>query len=177
MVKYYIRITLRRLSYSSSSSETKHSPISTIAVMQMTVFTTPSLSLFFPSPRTSMSRERIDEIRNADHDRTIGINCSNRRESLNKGERNSIFIFTCVPLRDKRIFTSLAEKSLGSVHFPREYIMLRLTWECMRMITMYFLHCITFLNMILLKNSMIPSTAHNSTILHTLLVFCCQLYV
>lgn len=65
----------------------------------------------------------------------------------NKGERNSsIFIFTCVPLRDKRIFTSSAEKSLGSVHFPREYIMLRLTCECMRMITMDFLHCMIFLN-------------------------------
>lgn len=90
----------------------------------------------------------------------------------NKGERNgSIFIFTRVPSRDKRIFISLAEKSSGSVHFPCEYIMLRSTCECRRMITTYFLHCMIFLNMILLKNSIIVSNMHNSTIFHNSSVF------
>ena len=31
--------------------------------------------LYLERPRDRVTRERIDEIRNADHDRTIGINC------------------------------------------------------------------------------------------------------
>lgn len=48
----------------------------------------PFLPLFAENER--VTRERIDEIRNADHDRTIGINCGSRREypRPDKGEKN-----------------------------------------------------------------------------------------
>lgn len=148
-------------------------PYLDIAVaMQMTVFTTsPSLFLFFPSFHREQVCQESELMKSEMQIMTVQLGSTataDENPRPNKGERNSsIFIFTCVPLRDKRIFTFSADKSLGSIHFPREYIMLQLTCECRRMIT-YFLHCMIFLNTILLKNSMVFSNVHNGTILHNL---------
>lgn len=85
----------------------------------MTAFTALS---FLSSPRTSMSQESElmkseMQIMTAQLGSTAAADENPRP---NKGEKNgSIFIFTRMPPRDKRIFTSSARKLFSNVHFPR----------------------------------------------------------
>lgn len=123
----------------------------------------PSRPLSFSPPSVSQESELMKsemQIMTAQLGSTASADESPQSD---KGERNDIFIFTRVPSRDKRIFTSSAKKSSGRTHFPRGYVTLRSTCECTKTITMYFSLCVTLLNMILSKSSGSPMNAYNVT--------------
>ena len=123
-------------SYSSSSSDSKH-PVSKSRLRYKWQYSLPFPSSLFSPPNVSQESELMKsemQIMTAQLGSTATADESPRSD---KGEKKgSIFVFTRVPSRDKRIFTSFAKKSSGNMRFPRGYVT-QSTCECTRTITTY----------------------------------------
>lgn len=117
--KYWARVAIRRPLHSSSSSDTKH-PVSTPRLRcKWHSLPFPFFLFLFRRARHKRTNWWNQKCRSWPHN-WDQLRQQTRYPQSDKGEKNSsIFIFTRVPSRDKRIFTSSAKKLPSNIHFPR----------------------------------------------------------